>query len=107
MSARIKVHCRSHPRSGNCRNAKIDFRYGQMGRVDGRPEDCQSNSTKADDGGAARNPLRKIRARFYSRDEDRRAAFREAPTKKRKASDREGRRAASRTNELESESKKP
>src|SRR5205814_939615 len=42
------------------------------------PEDCRSSRAKADDGGAARNPLRKIRARFYSGDENRREAFREA-----------------------------
>src|SRR5438093_6002078 len=72
-----------------------------MGRVDGRFKDHRSDSQKTDDRSAARNPLGKICARIYSRNENRPTALREAAAESRKTSDRKSRHASPRTNELE------
>src|SRR5439155_12458448 len=106
MSARTQVYCRSYLRRGHCGDAQIAFRYREMGRVDNRPKNHRSNGANAHEIGAAGNPLRQIRARIYSRNEKRSSTLCELAAASGKAPDRKSRRAAPRTDGLESKNKK-
>src|SRR5439155_3478320 len=63
MSARTQVYCRPNPRRGDFRDARIDFRYCKMGRVDRRPKNHRSNVQKH-----MTSALREIRSGKFARE---------------------------------------
>src|SRR2546422_448015 len=77
MFARAKIHCRSNPRSRNERNARSNFGYGQVGRIDRGSANHRCASSETDASGFARYPFWKVCARIHSRNENRSKAVSE------------------------------
>jgi hypothetical protein len=76
-----------------------------VGRADCWPENYRSNRPKTHESGFARNPVRKICARIYSRNEERPAALCEVAARSGKAPHRKSRRAIAPPDELENRNK--
>ncbi len=77
-----------------------------MGRIDGRPADCQYNRAAKNGSSAARDPLRKICARIHPRNEKRPTGVQEAAARSSKSSYRNCWPEASRSYELEKKKQK-